>query len=301
MALPVLMIALCVLLLGPAGTFLDQARWQSRAPRAAIALWQSIGLAGGLCAIGAGLSVAVARFDSGFFQGLGDLVHEMTGRHPLAGISISEALGLTLAADVSFIIVGGLALTLIRTVHIRARHRRLLDLVGGVVEQVPGTVILDHPRPTAYCLPGLRSRIVVSSGALCILDPSELAAVVSHEQCHARERHGLLMLPFASLAHLFSWIPYSRRAPAAVARLIELAADDHAARRHDPLVLASALAHIAATNCAPACAFGAGGGTVSARVQRLLVDSRTSRPIALATAALSAVIMAMPLGVLLWT
>jgi len=225
----------------------------------------------------------------------------MRGPHPLAGISISEALGLTLAVDVSLVIVGGLVLTLIRTVHIRARHRRLLDLVGRAVAQVPGTVILDHPRPAAYYLPGLRSRIVISSGTLRLLNPSELAAVVSHEQGHARERHGLLMLPFASLAHLFSWIPYSRRAPAAVARLVELAADDHAARRHDPLALASALAHIATTNYVPACAFGAGGRNVSDRVQRLLLDSRTSRPVALATAALSTVVMTIPLGVLLFT
>ena len=294
MALAVLLGLLSVGLLGPAARWLEPATWQSRAPRASIALWQSVGVAGALCAIGAGLAVAGARFGTGFFAAMGDLGHQIAGPHPLAGMGVTEALGLTLALDTSLVLTGGVVLTLARTVRARSRHRRLLDLVGTRTDAARGAVVLDHPRPAAYCLPGLRSRIVVSSGTIRLLDRQQLSAVVAHEHGHAREHHGLVMLPFTSLA-LFGWIPYARRAPTAVGRLVELAADDHAARHHDPAVLASALVHLATAGAAPRCALAAGGLEAADRVRRLLRAGRTSRGVALEVLALSASVFSAPL------
>ena len=52
----------------------------------------------------------------------------------------------------------------LRTLRVRARHRDLLDLLGTPWPAAPGARVLDHPVPVAYCLPGLRSRLVVSGG-----------------------------------------------------------------------------------------------------------------------------------------
>ena len=51
-------------------------------------------------------------------------------------------------------------IVILRTVLARARHRRLLSLLAAPYEGREGTMTLDHPSPVAYCLPGIRPRIV---------------------------------------------------------------------------------------------------------------------------------------------
>ena len=295
----VLLAAVSVACLGPVGVLLDRARWASRAPRATVVLWQSVGLTGGTAAIGAGLAVAVVRFHSGFLPGVADLVHGVSDGHPLAGLGLPDALGLTLAVDIAVVMGGVVATSTVRTLRARARHRRLLDLVSMGTERAPGAVLLDHPRATAYYLPGLRPRIVISAGTLRLLRHEELAAVLEHERGHAQERHGLVMLPLTSFGELLRWIPYTRRAPRAVAALLEMAADDYAARQHDPRCLASALVQMTTSSAPPDCTFAAASTAVPARVHRLLDARRTSRPVAVAACLGAVLALAMPLAVML--
>jgi Zn-dependent protease with chaperone function len=286
--------ATAVACLGPLSVRLERARWTWRAPRAAVALWQSIGLAGGLSAIGAGLSVAVVRFHAGFLPGLVDLVHGLSGGHPLAGIGLPNALGLTLAFDIAAVMTCLAVTSAVRTIRARAHHRRLLDLVSVGTDRAPGAVLLNHPRAAAYYLPGLRPRIVVSAGTLRLLRRPELAAVLEHERGHAQEHHGLVLLPLTSFGELVRWIPYARRAPRSVAGLLEMAADDYAARQHDPRHLASALLRMTTSGAPPACTFGAASTAVPSRVRRLLDPRRRSRPIALAACLGAALALAVP-------
>src|ERR1022692_4955047 len=44
---------------------------------------------------------------------------------------------------------------------------------------VRDAVVLDAPQPIAYCVPGRPATIVLSSGALDVLDPAQLAAVLA--------------------------------------------------------------------------------------------------------------------------
>jgi Zn-dependent protease with chaperone function len=140
---------------------------------------------------------------------------------------------------------------------------------------VPGALVVDFPAAAAYCLPGLRSAIVISAGTLDLLDSAELAAVLAHERAHLRERHDLVLLPFVALLHGFAWSPVVRKAHRAVALLIEMHADD-LARRHRPArELATALLRVGAAGggLAPSGALAMDGVTncdVSARVTRLL-------------------------------
>ncbi len=267
--------------------------------RATIALWQAIGLAGGLAAIGSGLAVTVAPLHTGLSTGLAHLAAQAAAGHPLAGLGLDGALGLTLAFDVGMVLAVGMAFTTWRTLRARSRHRLLLDLVSSHSERAPGAVLLNHPDATAYCLPGLRPRIVLSAGILGLLRSNELGAVVAHEQGHVHERHHLVLLPFASMSQLLRWMPYVRRAPTAVATLVEMAADDFAARSHDPADLVSTLVQMVGANVAPSCALAASETCVAARITRLLRPHRNSRWTATVAVMVAAGVLAIPVVALL--
>jgi bla regulator protein blaR1 len=270
--------AITVALFGPVPVLLDRAQWPVHAPRSAVVLWQAVGLAGGVAAIATGLAVAVAPLRQPLPIGVSRMVARAVAGHPLAGLGLYEALGLTVALDVTVVLAGGLGVTAIRTLRCRARHRQLLDLVGTRSATLSGALVLDHAQPVAYCLPGLQTRIVVSTGALSALGSDEVAAVVSHEQGHAHARHDLVMLPFASMVDLLRWVPYVRLAPRAVGMLLEMAADDFASRTNGRRTVASALVHLADAGASPvpACAFGASEAAIIARVRRLLADKKGS-------------------------
>lgn len=293
--------ATSVVCVGPLSVRLDRARWTVRAPRAAVLLWQGLGAGGALSAIGAGMAVAVGRFHAGMVGGSLDLLGGVVDGHPLARLGFCEALGLTLAVDIAVVAAAAAAVSMGRTVRARARHRLLLDLVGRHSEQAPGAALLDHPRATAYCLPGLRPRIVVSAGAVRLLGDRELAAVLEHERGHAHEHHGLVLLPLVPMGHLLHWVPYAARAPRAVATLLEMSADDYAARRHDPRHLAAALLQMAAGEAPPSCALGASQTAIEARVGRLLEGRRPSRPAAAAAGLAAAAALLAPLALLLFS
>jgi len=290
--------ALVVLLACPFSKWLARASWVTRSPRAAVALWHSVGMSATLATIGAGLCVASERFHAGFVGGVGELGEGVASGHPLQGLGLPDALGLTLAADVGVVLFSVVGVVILRTVLARARHRRLLNLLATPSQSRAGTLTLDHPSPVAYCLPGIRPRIVISSGTVGLLDQAELTAVIEHERGHAHERHGLVMLPMTGLTEPFRWIPYARLAPAEVAGLLEMAADDHAARRHDSTSLASALVAMSTSAAPPRCAFALASHDVNARVHRLLGPDRISRTAAATTGLLCAAALVAPLAVL---
>jgi len=291
--------ALCVVMFGPAGPLLARVQWTHRAPRAAVALWQAIGISGALAAIGFGLAVTVLPANAGLRGGIAHLGRQVMAGRPLQGLGISGALGLTLASDVCIVLILGLATTALRTTFDRARHRQLLDLVSHSVEGVPDVHVLDDPRVTAYCLPGVRPRIVVSAGALRLLGHQEIGAVVAHERGHAHGRHGVVMLPFASMDPLLRWMPYVRCARTQVALLLEMAADDFALRSSRPQVLAGALLEMSASGASPSCAFAANSTAVASRIHRLLRSRRSSPSVAALALAGSVAVLVLPFSALI--
>jgi Zn-dependent protease with chaperone function len=300
----------------PAGSALAAARWPRRSPAAAIVLWQALGLGWGLAAIGAlaGLGAADAR--SGVAKGVFALVSRvLSGRQAtpgsrrlLAGILglrlLALAAGLVLLLLLCWVTVAAFAVVL----RARRRQRLLLSLLAHGDPKVPGALVVDHPAATAYCVPGLRSRIVISAGALDLLDQAELAAVLAHERAHLRERHDLVLLPFTALLRAFSWSAVAREAHAAVALLVEMLADDRALRHRPARELATALLRVGAAGGAHApagalaAAVGGVDGQVAARVSRLLRPApRLPRPAlalvvvaAAATVAIPAVFLTLP-------
>lgn len=294
----VLLGALSVVLVGPVSIWFSRAGWVSQAPRLSVLCWQCIGLGAVAAGIGAGLSLGAARYRLGLVGGTRALLESLGSGHPLRGLGLYDALGLTLAADLGIVLVVVFGALTVRTVRTRARHRRLLDLVAHRSAAYPGTELLSDNRAVAYCLPGLHPRIVLSDGTLRLLGPAEIGAVIHHERGHAQERHGMVMLPILGLRNLFSWIPYARLASLQVAALLEMSADDYSARRNDPRTLAKALVVMASSGWAPSCALSAAGSEVSQRVSRLLSVPRTSKWAAGASGLLALCALALPLTVM---
>jgi Zn-dependent protease with chaperone function len=86
--------------------------------------------------------------------------------------------------------------------------------------------LIRRGRPVAYCVPGRPAAIVLSTGALALLDPAQLTAVLAHERAHLAGRHHLLISLTRVLATTFPAVPLFTRGPAEVARLAEMCADD---------------------------------------------------------------------------
>jgi bla regulator protein blaR1 len=162
----------------------------------------------------------------------------------------------------------------------RAHHRMVVDLVGksqkwahahGPTRKLgtgDGLRILDVAEPLAYCLPGVRSRVVVSEGTLTTLADNEITAILSHERAHLRARHDLVLEMFTAVHAAFPRFVRSASALDAVRLLVEMLADDAAVRAAGPTPLARALVTCAAGR-APSGALAAGGPTTVLRLRRL--------------------------------
>ena len=268
---------------------LVQARWPRRSPAAAILLWQALGLAGGLAAVGALVSLGLPGDHLGVAYSLlhpGAVFPSAAFRFPVAFGMVNAmptllllvrltclAAGLALLASLCWVLIAVSAAAL----QARRRQRVLLALLAHGDPKVPGALVIDYPTAAAYCLPGLRSRIVVLSvGTLELLGRGELAAVLAHERAHLRERHDLVVLPFTALRRAFPRSAMCAEAHRAVALLIEMLADDRALRGRPARVLVSALVRFgtAGTCPVPAGALAAGEGDMAARVARLLQPVR---------------------------
>jgi len=138
-------------------------------------------------------------------------------------------------------------------------------------------VVLDAAPRVAYCVPGRPATIVLSSGALAVLDSAQLTAVLAHERAHLAGRHHLLISLARGLRASFPAVPLFTQGPGEVARLAEMCADDAAARHAGRGTLVAALLAMGTGTAVPAAALAATGGATLARVQRLLEPPRRAR------------------------
>jgi bla regulator protein blaR1 len=306
---PVLVLASVAVGIVPAAAWLAAARWPRRSPAAAILLWQALGLGWGLAAVGALIGLGASPGGSGV---AGDAlamgaraVHGFAADFQPPGLLAALRL-LCLAAGTGLLILLCWVLLAASAAVLcaRRRQRTLLSLLAHGDPKVPGALVVDSPAAAAYCVPGLRSRIVISAGALALLDQAELAAVLAHERAHVRERHDLVLLPFTALRRAFPRSASARRAHAAVALLVEMLADDHALRCRPGRELVTALIRVGASGAGstPAGALAAGSaqdGEMAVRVARLLEPAPGLSPPALAlVCASAALLVAVPAALL---
>ncbi|HSU73474.1 MAG TPA: M56 family metallopeptidase [Terrabacter sp.] len=280
------LVVLAVLLAWPVPRALARATALRRAPRAALVLWQSTAVAAVLAALLAAPAAIPAA----------------VGRQ----VRISEQWPvLAIAAALSGMVAVRLLLSADRVGRnlraARRRHRDLVDLLGVPGEGADRHMrVLEHTTPTAYCVPGVRRRVVLTQGTLERLQPDELSAVIAHERAHLAARHDLVM-EFFTVVH--EAMPGFLRCDAALLEvhlLIEVLADRAAVRRAGPVSTGRAIVAMAG-GTRPAGSMAMGGGTRVATARIALLDAQhiAGLPVAVVAAAMyavSAVLVALPLS-----
>src|SRR6266700_1383882 len=247
---------------------LPRASWPRRSPAAAILLWQALGLASGLAAVGTLIGLALPASDGGLVRSVlraaallrdGDVLGltSMFGFGRAAGGTVLVvavrlaclAAGLLLIASLCWVLLAASAAAL----QARRRQRALLTLLGH----------------------------------------RDLAAVLAHERAHLRERHDLVLLPFTALRRAFPRSATCAGAHGAVALLVEMLADDHALRGCPARELVFALVRFGTAGIcpAPAGALAVAEGEVAARVTRLLQPSRPLPAVAVMAICLAAALL----------
>lgn len=121
----------------------------------------------------------------------------------------------------------------------RAVQRLLTRAVGGG----PLASLVLPDREVLVAAAGLRRpRVVISAGALLLLDDDELAASLAHERGHIARRHRWVLVVGELCRALAAMLPGTSTAAGELAFHLERDADLFAtSRQHDPVVLASAL------------------------------------------------------------
>jgi Zn-dependent protease with chaperone function len=212
-------------------------------------------------------------------------------------------LSLAAVSGVAVLILVTLAWQYSRTVHRSRRrameHAQAARITGrrfpaAGIPPLSTAVVLEAEQPAVYCVPGRPATIVLTTGALAVLGPTQLRAVLAHERAHLAGRHHLLITLGKAMRTGLPAVPLFARGAEEVARLAEMRADDVAARRsgRDTLVQALVAMGTGRPLPTPTAALAATGGVVSARVYRLLdPPGRTRR--ASYSLALSAMLLAL--------
>lgn len=261
--LHVLSMTLPVLFLAAASpVLLERVTAHGRSPRSSVAAWLALSAAAPLALLGVAAVLA-----------LGALPHAANG-HVGGGIPVAAEyqgwqIALAVAPTALLVWIGAVVIAEFRrNAAIRGRHLERLRMVR-LGHAVPGATVLGSAVPAVYCVPGRPPAVVVSTGALDVLGAEELAAVLAHERAHLAGRHHALLTLLHGLRRAVPFFPAFRRAEAAVGPLLEMCADDKAARAHGRTAVAAALAELGQYR-APAPALGATGPGAVLRVRRLL-------------------------------
>lgn len=266
------LVGLAVVVAAGAGHWLPRAGWVYRAPRLGLAAWYVVLAVVVVSLSGAAVSLVV------HWPVAWDTVCAwwLWSYEALTGVFGTVAQVAGMAAVVLLAgFAGRVTLAVARTARAARRARRdqgaLLRLVGRWDPRLQAMVV-EHPAPAAYFMPGPRGAVVVTTGAVAALLPAQLEAVLAHERAHASGRHHLLVRGVWLLARALPAADVFGQAAAQVERLLEMRADEVAACRHNRAELARALVTCAEANAAPrpAGAVAATGGDALERVHRLL-------------------------------
>lgn len=182
--------------------------------------------------------------------------------------AVTQAVGVALVSGLSVRLTWAWVVTWHATWSRRARHVQAATLLGRR-DPATGAVILDSPEPAVYCLPHAGGgTVVVTTGARAALSARELGAVLSHERAHLDGRHHLLIGLGQTLARALPVPGLFREVGRQVPRLLEMSADDAAARVHGADMVAAAIASMS-SRMTPVGTLGAGGPAAMVRALRL--------------------------------
>ncbi|HEY5858154.1 MAG TPA: M56 family metallopeptidase [Aldersonia sp.] len=267
---PVVGYVLVVVIATATMTALLDASWRYRSPHLTVLLWQAAVVSFGFATVGLLLCAGLASVPDPTLPALLTLLDpDSPTLTPAQGVALTA--GLVLAGWIAFS-VASLAWETRRR---RTQVRDLLDMVGthdAALDTVPGVdeiSVLDHPGMTAYCVPGWRSRVVLSTGTIASLAAPELRSVLAHERAHVRERHDIALLPLVAACRTLGDSRLGCAIRDQVALLVEMCADQVACRECGPRALGNALRRFGDSAAhAPSGTLGA-TGSVLTRCDRL--------------------------------
>lgn len=249
-ALLLLNLALLLWLIVP--RLLVAGTWRVRHPVAVLRLW-FLALASG---VGALVATVVLLVDAAL---------TLTPFADMPGVPIGRSVVVAMLAWFALALVGGAIALVVGVVEqrwrgdrrVRDELRRLAALGRPLTSSEPAAdAVICALRPgapvivvaddvlSAVALPGSGGRVLVAEGVVEQLEPGELAAVIAHERAHLRRRHHLLIGIAELHAACLPGSPAGRDLRHATRLLVELIADDDAARELGPQVVATALRRI---------------------------------------------------------
>ncbi|MEU6254584.1 M56 family metallopeptidase [Streptomyces sp. NPDC047043] len=247
-----MMVPAALLLLGAltavvAPRLLARADWPDREPVVALWVWQCVVAAVLLCCALSMTLSAAAAWQAVRGHVFAAAPHAVVDAYALRAGPWAATTAVALACAGLWSVA-----MLVREV-VRTRARRRLHRAELLVQAplLPGEepangrlVVLEGERSDAWWLPGAAPQLVVTTAALRRLKGRQLDAVLAHEQGHAQARHDWLLHCSAALAGGFPQVPVFAAFRAEMHRLVELAADDTASRRHGRLTTALALVEL---------------------------------------------------------
>ncbi|MFF4760650.1 M56 family metallopeptidase [Streptomyces sp. NPDC001292] len=283
----------------PVPRALARSGWPEREPVVALWVWQCLVATVLLCCL-AGLVLGTAAV----FSTVHDRVFAPAPPAVTAAYDLSVAP--VWAAGLTLLLAGGAAWTtaMLAREFVEARRRRGLarahlrerapDLPAGLPAARGPLLVLEDEYPDAWWMPGHPPQLVVTTGALHRLTGHQLDAVLAHERGHARAHHDWLLHLSTALATGFPHIPLFTHFCEQTHRLVELAADDTASRRHGHLTTALALIELNQHRGVLSCA--SSNRLLSERVDRLLEPPpRLDRRRRALTTAVAALVPLLPL------
>lgn len=230
MALILILIATALLIFLFAPIVLTVGRWQLHYPRTALTLWFGALFAGCAALVGSLIAVVAAALAAAAAQ------------HAV------EAFVVTVLAWLSLGTVGGvLAIVAAASEPIAEAHRDVVRQFAPVVtsRELRGGVVMakfQGSEPIACAVGGREPMILVSSALELALTPAEVQAVLAHEYAHLQGRHHwALRIAQVNSACLPRGLAAGAVLKRATKLLVELMADDAAARQAGAVNLANAL------------------------------------------------------------
>ena len=259
-------------------------------PAVGIGAWLAAMLGGVVSWTAAVALAGVAALRSGgdlhaLFVGCVDLVvSAIDGGHgPAARAAVLVGSAATVLASLTLLVRVVLLLGRARA---RTRQHRDIAFIVADRQGPSGALVVDVAERAVYSVAGRPPAIVMTSAALDCLDAEQIAAVLAHERAHLAGRHHMVVALSRALAKGLPRVPLFRDGASAVARLVELRADDVAAQDHGRHVLVDALIALNGRPPATTRALAVGGTAVAERVDRLLsVPEAGGRTVAGAAAA----------------
>jgi Zn-dependent protease with chaperone function len=178
----------------------------------------------------------------------------------VATVAVAMAAGTLIAICVRV----GCALSRMRTKTFE--HAAAVRLVGRSVGSY--VVVIEASEPAAYCVAGRPPAIVITTAALAALDNAPLAAVIAHERAHLDGRHAYIVAAMRGLTAALPKVALFSSAAAQISSLLEMCADDAAARHHGHQPLLAGLLALSGA-ITPAHGLAAATTAVLVRAERL--------------------------------